>query len=847
MGFLGKLSKKDNSNTPMNDKSENKGSAGIKNNKKNDLERDLNESVWEHVHEEFKANKQFVRTDEQEGTVQYVALIFDTRTIGGLAGKTARKDESKGSILEDIRVGHIKTYVLPDMLQDESFIIIPDKDTLDDMAQYNFLVNAKYTLCTVTPDGMIKSVSDKDGQDCEVTYKQVADLVKDGGDVKSLFPENKSEVPDVFNGKEDDKEDDKKLEENDPNNGSDNKADSKTDDKKQSAQPSSDGSDGENIDNFPDAHEESPDDYDAVNKAINLQDPSGKPQADAGNDDFGNNSSDGDGDAIVIKGSDNDNKDGVPPVNDIPPDLNMPDDSDDDNYEDEYDPFDRDTIEDIVTRKFYSDDLGIEISTKPFDARFMHGNPYIPFDENRGDSWLDKQLSNMAKDGNVRMQRLHSENLYKLREQYMSIMQDSCEEIVKSVSVSNDETEFGKIKAIIEGNRSSAIESLDNNVSDKIQKAEQQWQDTLKIIGERAASEAIAAHELSFGPQHKHDIQKIKSYARDDIDRVYRNDIKRLNEDRRATATKQLDLAINRTLDELSKSYLNVLQKERKEYVRLQNEMTKFADENRKNELARIEVLAEENRLNNKAEEIRTEYASTIKAMAAEFESRESQLREDINTLRFERENELKRTVSSWSKQVDNEKAKTNDVQEKFNDLLDKYKDLSENKDVEYADRMQHLKEENNSYKDELEHMASVHKRSNRIAILFVVAAVIAAIGAGFMLGSLLNIRRTSQAEQDAISKVQQDISVSVSDSQSSLLISENSVVSDVSNETIQESEFSINTESSSESTAVSSESESSVNESSVSVSASESSTSVSTVSHQSAVSGTSDTSVPRS
>ena len=89
-------------------------------NKKNELVKVLDESVWESVHEELKNNTQFVITED--GNTRYVAFLFDTTQCGGLAGKDARKDESKGSIIEAIRTGAIKTYIRTEMLMDDVFI-----------------------------------------------------------------------------------------------------------------------------------------------------------------------------------------------------------------------------------------------------------------------------------------------------------------------------------------------------------------------------------------------------------------------------------------------------------------------------------------------------------------------------------------------------------------------------------------------------------------------------------------------------------------------------------------------------------------------------------------------------
>lgn len=710
--------------------------------KKSELAKVLDESVWESVHEDLKQNKQFIIKNDM-GETQYVALLFDTNDIGGLAGKAARKDESKGSIIEAIRMGRIKTYIRTEMLLDDCFVIIPDAKTIENMDEFRVLVGANYILCTVTPDGAIETVTENgqsDGKDYLVTYDQIKKLINSKEDVKTIFPSKKAKT-NLFNNSAQDSEDVRETVEETPFH-----------------EPAvSEADQGEDIEDLPtEMLNESPEDFDTINQQISNTQPLSIPNTpvapvqpqpvqsvqpaqqvsnpaieDEEQFDFG------------VAGDDT--------ISDPMPD--------DDYFEDEYEEITEETVQDFVTRTFYSDDLGLEVSSMPFDVQFVQGNPYIPFDENRGSGWLNEHLSNIAKDGNVRMQRLHTENLWRLREKYMRLIQAHCENIAKSLDITSEDNQYGRLRFAIDTNKDENEKALKETIRPRIEQLERNWQATLKRIGDSAAADAIRMHEERYGSQHKADIMNLEAHERDEIERDYQNAIRRLNEDRRAEATKLLDIAINTTLKELADVYLRVLQEEKKEYIRIQNEIIRFTDENRKSEIARIDALSEENRQSNKAEEVRREYAAKIKVMAAEFESKTAALQAEVRQMRIDHDNELRLRMAEYDDKVKGEQNKTEDIQKRFDELLNKYSSLEEAKNKEYADRIQRLKDENDSFKDELEHVSAVHKRSNKIAIYLVIVAVIAAIGAGFMLGSILNVRRASQAEQDALSKVQQDTS----------------------------------------------------------------------------------------
>lgn len=708
------------------------------NKKKSELAKVLDESVWESVNEDFKANKQFILTDD--GDVKYVALLFETESIGGLAGKAAKKDESKGSIIEAVKTGRIKTYIRTEMLYEDCFIIIPDKDTVENMDEFRMLIDATYKLCTVTPDGTVETITvdgKPDSDEHVVTYKQVRALIESNGDVKELFPSEKA-VSDVFSGSDDYDEDIETLPD-----------------------------DEDDIEDLPDAESlsEDPADFADINSHISDSTPvseTAKPApepapaatpaaapaaapADEEQFDFGD---------------------------DTPSQNTQSDVSDeeysDDYYEDNYeDVLTQESVRDFAVRKFYSDDLGLEVSSQPFDAQFMHGNAWLPFNENRGAGWLNENLSNLAKDGNVRMERLHAENLYRLREKYMRIIQSHCESIAKTLDVSDESTQFGQLRYAIEANKDENINSISESIEPKRRQLDENWERTLERVGEAAKAAAIQQHEDRYGKQHKADIMNLEAHEKDEIERDYNNAIKRMNDDRKAEATKLLDIAINSTLKKLSDIYLRVLQQERKEYIRIQDQMTTFIDENRKNEVARIKALEEENKQYNKAEEVRKEYASKIKALSAEFEGNTTKLQAEVNKMRIDHENEIRLRTSEYDKAIKAEKEKTADVQRQLDELLNKYAELENEKKAEYSDRITQLQRQNESIRSDLDHVTESHKRSNKIAIWATVVAIIAAIGAGFMLGSILNVRRSSDAEKAAIERVQQDAASQANDSSS--------------------------------------------------------------------------------
>lgn len=720
--------------------------------KRSELVKVLDESVWESVHEDFKANKQFIM--KEDGEVKYVAFLFDTEQVGGLAGRENKKDESKGTIIEAIRTGHIKTYIRVEMLMDDAFIIIPDVDTIDNMDEFNLFHSADYVLCTVSPEGTITTITQggtdmDDDPEVTVKFEDIKKIISINGDVRGLFPSGAAYRPKVH----EDSPFDTVLSESGmaPARGVNVFADDYDPDA--DAEPLPDdmygdgGSDPDGAEPLPD--EEDPDAYEDVppyepetepEPVAQAPQPVQEPAAPAPEPDYEAPQQAGPAPVSAQQPQ-------AQPVFNFGGDQA---DQDEGGY-DEYAGITEEVVKDYVTRHFYSDDLGLEVSADPFDSQFLHGNSYLPFQEDRGSGWLNEYLSQFSRDANTRMERIHGDNLFRMRERYMRLIQNHCSEIAKALDITDDSTQYGRLRFAIEQNRDDNLASVDSTVAAKREQLEQAWREELEQVGRAAAMSAQQAHIQRYGRTHESDILKLETMEKDEVERDYKNSMRRLHEDRRREASKMLDMAINETLNEMASIYIRVLREEKREYIRLQNEMTKFIDDNRKDEKARIAALAEENRQIKRANEVRNEFTAKIQAMAAEFDMKKTTLQAEIDSLNREHDIEIHRMESEWSGRLGNEKKHCAELEEQLAEMMDRFTKLDGQKNEEYKERIQKLEAEKDDWNRQTDHIIETHRRSNLISTMLVVAIMIAAIGIGFMLGSIINVRRTSSIEQDSI------------------------------------------------------------------------------------------------
>lgn len=658
-----------------------------------DLVKVLDESVWESVLEDLKANKQFIIKDEN-GRNKYVAFLLDTMQFGGLAGKDAKKDESKGSIVEAIKTGRIKTYLRTEMLFEGTICVIPDLDTIENMDEFNLFGGSEYVLCTVDNTGAIvtetvNGTDDEDDPEVVIKFDVIRDLVRSGGDVHTLF--NRSAAAPVNFDDDSDLDSDEDIPD-DPESAFDFPQAAPVSQSVQSDEPDYD--DAEDITSDPDDFS-----YDLDSDLTEDTTP-------AEPDDFPDNGQD-----------------------DY---LN----ADTGGY-DEYEDVSQDVVQEWVVRQFYSDDLGLEISTQPFDAQFLHGNAFVPFNENRGEGWLNEYLSNLSKDANADLERMHSQNLFRMRERYMRLIQNHCATIAKTLDCADESSHYGKMRVLIENNRDENLENVDSAISAKRDQLETAWNEKLNQVAEAAAAEARQQYIDRFSRTHENDLLMLESREKDLIESDYQACLHRMHEDRRAEATKLLDMAVNETLSKMASVYAKILADENKAYEGYQARMNKFIDENRKDEKARIEALAEDQRQTKKANEVRGEYISKMQVLQAECEMRTTVLQADIDRLHKEHEDKLSLHEHEWESKVRIERERADSLQKQLDVLLQQYKDLDERKDIEYSSRIQQLQNDNASRDAHVQHIVDANKKSRKTLVGLIVAVGIIGVGVGLLISGL--------------------------------------------------------------------------------------------------------------
>lgn len=664
----------------------------------------VDESVPERALELFKTNDAFIV--EVDGEDKYAGLLLDTETIGGF-GRKAVKDEDKGSILEMIRNNQLSIYATPELLAEEKFIIIPTDDTLANMEEYGILTGAQYSVALVAADGSFETT------ETTITYDEACEIST--GDAY---------ITDFVGGEEEQQDDMSDLDE----------PDEESSEYAESEDEQEDEGDEEV------AGESEDDDFEPEDPDYDEREVPFLPDEDE--DDFDGNEDDGsvENDEPESEQEDAQESEAEPEVEQEPEDEEL-------TLEVE------DKFDETIIRRFFSDELGLEVSTEAFDSQFLHGNPYIPFDENRTEGWLNNQLNEMSRDANIDMKRLHEANLFELRSKFYNLLSLHAEHIQKDFDITNPETEFGQLMSEMDMSYAQALDGVEAKVAEKTDELKRAYNEAKEAFVNDARAAAEKQYRERHGRQHEADMNAIPAAIKSEIEASRESGKREFMKDRKAKAARQMDLGVSLILQDISREYQKRLADESALCHEWRERINTFLDNNRKDDIARTKALAEELAQQEKADKVLAEYTEKLRAKDAEFEAHTRMLEQEVTNDKKDMQKQIAEYKAECASKVEDVKKQKDEVQAKLDELMEQYTQIDERKGREYEARLAQAKDEAEAWSDKYDYLAAAHKKNNIFIVALAAVGVIAALAIGVLVGTNMNLGAQQQQTSTAITQ----------------------------------------------------------------------------------------------
>lgn len=410
-----------------------------------------------------------------------------------------------------------------------------------------------------------------------------------------------------------------------------------------------------------------------------------------------------------------------------------------------------DDIDKFIVRKFYSDDLGLEVSTEPFDAAIVSGNRYQPFEyipeSVTCSEWLNEYINNLRADANTKLLRMHQENITMLREHYVLLVTRHCEDVVKALDLNDPNSKYGAMKITLNQKRKDDSAKLQDRISAEIAKLREEQQKMLNDKIEAAKAAAVNSFNREILPTYEQKEKNIRSVLSTDIEVAYTEGLNAINEARREEAKRQLDIGINEILKNIHDEYAKMLAIEREEYNRLQGIISEFEKSNMAADMAHAQTVQADLDRSNKVAAIQDEYESKLSLMKSEFELKLEAAYEDIRRKNVEYNDQMAKLKEQHDVYVDKLTTARDEEVEKLNGeiaslneqlraMSDQYVELDKVTNEKYRNQIDEIKSEREAWEERADHLENMHKHTDRIKITIAIVGIIAAMGIGVIVGA---------------------------------------------------------------------------------------------------------------
>lgn len=683
----------------------------------------LSESVPGAALDIIMSNPVFELPADGDGNKRYVVATLDVNTIGGLNKRAARSNPDKGQLIECINCGNIEAYVSAQGIAEDRFVIIPTDRTMESLSEFRFLSDKEQfgqfipTVCVIDQNGSMifqelpQSVPYEWFHDISRGDVRVSDAVGVAGSEGQPVTDD---VPpeDILFGDED-----------------------------------SDGADAQNPGT---AHKE----YEEISFEETFDG-----AQETGGEDFWENIN------IDINEPESDENDiqcpicnnYVSPADETCPFCgtsfmeDVPEESKDTSSQEKALPVREITDMDItraVERLFHSGDLDLEISAEPFDVRIIGENGYVPMIEEREDGWLDSYATQMIKNANEELRKLHHDNLLKCRQRYLSLMTNNAEDIADRVDYHNASTSFYKMYKLFEEQKEEKKDALEDQIAQKRAVMEQAWNEELERIKASAAMAAERSYIDNHAKAHEAASREVEIMLLDGVEREHRDNLVNLNQLRKNEARKMLDIAVTETLEVVGRSYAEMVEGENARRTEILSQISAYVDAHLKDAAARDAVIAEAQRQKEEADRVTEEFRRKMESISNDHKSACDKLHDELDTARLHEEN----LIREYNLRLGAESDRYNELEGRYKDLMDKYVSIDREKSKEYETRIITLENDKRAAEEHLAHVDIVHNRFNRVSVAVWISVAVAMFAIGILSGNLIGADRSPKNRQYSIS-----------------------------------------------------------------------------------------------
>lgn len=641
--------------------------------------------------------------------------------IGGLGKVSSKGDEAKGSILQRIADDKIQVLMTQDMLRHNILGIIPTEQSLspEGMGEYTLFDKAIFMLTSVdTRDGALvvnpilyhydesaQTVDAPAGDADTITLAQAQAISSGAVALSSLIPSLWRRLGGEVNLADAEAED---LDEDAP-------APAPVDDADESI---------ENVDNLPNFDpDEIPDDFDEPLEDDLLFDNGAYDDDDESDIENPFEDLDVESDTEAEDASEvAENSTPAPVVDDRV--------------------FDRDAVRNTMARRFLDEDLGFTVDMTPFNALFGHeANDASRFslDHLSDENWLDGQIKLLSQQANDALADRRRRDIDELRDLYFSLVSNTGDEIAAQMSTApGADNVWAQTLAEADANAEKSRESLVDIMGAQRAAIISKYEKERESDAQAKAAEAKSLYDVRHKPGLDRELAEIEPNLRATIDEDHTLRRRQILDARKQSAQASFDAALTRVMDHLIQKRSEQVARETELMEQFRDDMGRFLDENRKEDIARAEALREQLSRQN-----------IVEQKTAEFVAREKELREQIVRERDEAQKRLLASQDETNKliermRLDHEaalaqaQAEVERANERTKEEAARVNVVRDEISRQYESQITFLENDQKTLMSQMNRESVVAKRANHLYIALAVLTALAFLALGVIAGILL-------------------------------------------------------------------------------------------------------------
>lgn len=400
--------------------------------------------------------------------------------------------------------------------------------------------------------------------------------------------------------------------------------------------------------------------------------------------------------------------------------------------------FDTESVRNTLARRFLDEDLSLEIDMTPFETVFgeYEHDPLSFGTEHLTDSWLDNQIRLMIQQANDELAQVRNAHINELRQSFVSILSSAGDEVSSKMSLSEDsKTVWSKSIAEIDAKAEMLRENKADSVEAKRKKLLEEYEAKRTLAANAQRELALAQYDDRHRPALERKLSDIELEFESKVAASYERDRRLVLDARRRAALASFDASITHTIDHLIEENKDRFKKESELAEHHRELMREFIDTNRKDDIARAKVLADELKRNNVVEEERQLYTQREKELREEMEQIQQKAREDIARAEEEALAKAEQARMEYEQRLSDAQSQAEAAEKRARDMLTQIEFVREITSKQFESHIEALESDKRVLVSQMERDEALSKRSNTLYVALAVLVALAFLAVGIITG----------------------------------------------------------------------------------------------------------------